>query len=54
MNILQIGNFPNPSSDFLMYKASIELYMKAMDENEIKDMYEMNFNNAYLSDNCRT
>ena len=53
MNTIQLGTYPSPPSTFLMYKASIELYMKAMNETELVNNYARSLNNTFLLDSCR-
>ncbi len=52
LNTIQSGIFYSPESTFKMYKASIEVYMKAMTGSEVLDSYARSLNNTFLHDTC--
>jgi len=52
INWLQIGYYPSPASSFLMHKASIEFYMKALTPAEILEHRQLFLNGTIFSDSC--
>ena len=52
MNTIQIGSYPYPGSSFVMYKASVEFYLKPLNVTEILNNYQFSLNNTLLLDTC--